>query len=99
MHLDDYVQHDAIGLRELMRGGLVTAAEVEDAARAALARADAELNALALPPFDPALDRAAEGPFAGIPFLIKDGGPTAEGCPSPAAAGASRGSSRRTTAS
>ena len=81
MHLDDYVKHDAIGLRELMRGGLVTAAEVEDAARAALARADAELNALALPPFDPALDRAAEGPFAGVPFLIKDGGPTAEGVP------------------
>jgi amidase len=81
MHLDDYRQYDAIGLRELMHDGQVTAAEVEAAARAALARADAELNGLALPPFDPALDRSAHGPFAGVPFLIKDGGPTAEGVP------------------
>ena len=29
----------------------------------------------------PALEHAADGPFAGVPFLIKDCGPMAEGVP------------------
>ncbi|WP_067820986.1 amidase [Actinomadura kijaniata] len=81
MEISEYVRHDATGLRELLAKGEVTAAEVEDAARAALDRADAELNALALPPFEPALAHDAAGPFAGVPFLIKDIGPMAEGVP------------------
>ncbi|MEV7013233.1 amidase family protein, partial [Streptosporangium sp. NPDC051022] len=81
MELHEYARHDAVGLRDLIAAGEVTAAEVEDAARRALAAADAELNALALPPFSPALDHAADGPLAGVPFLIKDSGPMAEGVP------------------
>ncbi|MEV4097943.1 amidase [Streptosporangium saharense] len=82
MELHEYARHDAVGLRDLIAAGEVTADEVEQAARAALAAADAELNALALPPFTPALDHAADGPLAGVPFLIKDSGPMARGVPS-----------------
>lgn len=81
MELHEYAKHDAIGLHDLMRAGEVTAAEVEVVARRALAAADAELNGLAFPLFSPALERAAGGPFAGVPFLIKDSGPMAKGVP------------------
>ena len=49
-------------------------------ARRSLA-ADAEVNGLALPLFSAALDHAADGPLAGVPFLIKDSGPMAKGVP------------------
>ncbi|MBW8484429.1 amidase [Actinomadura sp. PM05-2] len=81
MDMHEYAKYDAVGLRALIEAGEVTAGEVEGAARAALAAADAEVNGLALPPFDPALDRAATGPLAGVPFLIKDHGPVAGGVP------------------
>ncbi|MFB4309543.1 amidase family protein [Actinomadura sp. GTD37] len=81
MQLHEYARCDAIGLRELIKAGEVTADEVEAVAREALAAADAEVNGLALPLFSPALDHAADGPFAGVPFLIKDHGPVAKGIP------------------
>jgi amidase len=77
----EYARHDAIGLRDLIRDGEVPAAEVESAARAALEVANARVNGLALPLFEPALDRSPDGPFAGVPFLIKDAGPVAKGVP------------------
>ena len=76
----EYAQHDAVGLRELMRTGAVAAAEVEHAARHALEAANAELNALAMPLFGHALEHAADGPLGGVPFLIKDV-PMARGVP------------------
>ena len=79
MELHEYAHYDAIGLRNLMRAGEVNAAEVEAVARQALDVANAELNGLASPLFSPALDHAADGPFAGVPFLIKDSGPMARG--------------------
>ncbi|GAB1689775.1 amidase [Krasilnikovia sp. M28-CT-15] len=81
MHIHEYARYDAVGLRELMAAGEVTAAEVEDAARQALEVANKELNALALPLFDAALAHAPDGVFAGVPFLLKDGGPMAAGVP------------------
>jgi amidase len=83
MELHEYSQYDAVGLRDLMRAGEVTAAEVERVARRALAAADAAVNGLALPVFSPALDHATDGPFAGVPFLIKDSGPMAKDVPFP----------------
>jgi amidase len=64
-----------------MRAGELSAAEVEALARQALDVTNRELNGLAMPPFSPALERAADGPFAGVPFLIKDSGPIAKGVP------------------
>ena len=80
MRLDEYAQHDAVGLRELMRAGAVTPEEVQLVARQALEAANAELNALALPLFPSALEHAADGPLGGVPFLIKDV-PMARGVP------------------
>jgi amidase len=77
----EYGRVDAVGLRDLIRRGAVSAAEVQAAARVALEIADAELNGLALPVFPAALAHAADGPLAGVPFLLKDSGPVAEGVP------------------
>jgi amidase len=81
MDLHEYAGCDAVGLRDLIAAGEVTAGEVETVARQALELTNAELNGLALPLFSPALEHAAAGPFAGVPFLIKDSGPIAAGVP------------------
>ena len=87
MELHEYARYDAVGLRDLIRAGEVSADEVEATARQALAVANAEVNGLALPLFSPALDHAEDGPFAGVPFLIKDTGRWPRECRSPWAAG------------
>ncbi|GAA3240805.1 amidase [Actinocorallia longicatena] len=81
MDLHEYAALDAVGLRELIVSRQVSAAEVEDVARRALGRADEELNALTMPPFETALDHDPDGPLGGVPFLIKDSGPFARGVP------------------
>ncbi|MET8140869.1 amidase family protein [Sphaerisporangium sp. NPDC005288] len=81
MELREYAGYDAVGLRGLIAAGEISAGEVEEVARRALEAADAELNGLALPPFTPALDHDSGGALAGVPFLIKDNGPMAEGTP------------------
>ncbi|HEY7487679.1 MAG TPA: amidase family protein [Streptosporangiaceae bacterium] len=81
MDLQDYASLDAVGLRALIRTGEVSAAEVEAVARRALEHAHADLNALTMPVFDPALDHDATGLLSGVPFVIKDSGPFAKGVP------------------
>jgi amidase len=81
MRVDEYAAHDAVGLRELLRAGEVSEGEVVAVAREAIGAVDGTLNALAMPLFDAPLDHAADGPFAGVPFLIKNSGPVAEGVP------------------
>jgi amidase len=81
MEIHEYARLDATALAELIASGEVGAAEVEAVARRALERANERVNGLTMPPFDKALAHAADGPFAGVPFLIKDTGPVAEGVP------------------
>ncbi|MCK2218778.1 amidase family protein [Actinomadura sp. ATCC 31491] len=81
MQLHEYAKYDAVGLRTLIEAGEVTAGEVEAAARQALDQVNPHVNGLALPPFQPALGHAGDGPLTGVPFLIKDHGPVAEGVP------------------
>ncbi|HEY4460415.1 MAG TPA: amidase family protein [Pseudonocardiaceae bacterium] len=78
MELNEYTRLDATALRELIARGEVSAAEVETVAREAIARANTVVNGLAQPVFEDALVHAADGPFGGVPFLLKDG-PMAEG--------------------
>jgi amidase len=74
-HEPDYAAHDATGLAELVRTGQASAGEL---LQAAIARADAldpKLNAIVSRFDERARQRAAgplEGPFAGVPFLLKD---------------------------
>ncbi|MEU5423469.1 amidase [Streptomyces sp. NPDC001407] len=81
MELYEYASLDAVGLRALIRAREVSAAEVESVARRALAAAGTDLGALTLPLFEPALDHEPDGPFGGVPFVIKDSGPFARGVP------------------
>ena len=75
MTFDEYRQHDALGLAELVARGETTARELLDIA---MARADAvnpALNAVVRRQDDAARATAAgalSGPFAGVPFLVKD---------------------------
>jgi len=75
----EYAEFDATGLKELIDKGDVTADEVRTAAMTALEEVQPRLNALAAPPFEQPVAGAADGPFAGVPFLIKDLVCSAEG--------------------
>jgi len=76
MHLDDYSRYDAVGLAELLRRKEVSAEELVRTALDAIARVNPKLNAVI--DVREADARAAlkagvpEGPFSGVPFLVKD---------------------------
>ncbi|MFN7244888.1 MAG: amidase, partial [Dietzia cercidiphylli] len=84
MHIDEYRRHDALGLADSVRSGEVTAGELLEVA---LQQADAvnpHLNAIVQRMDDRARERVAgplDGPFAGVPFLIKDLGQDYRGVP------------------
>jgi amidase len=72
---DDFAFLDATAQAELVALGKVSAAELVEAAIARIERLDPELNAVIHRRFDKAraeAPRAADGPFAGVPFLVKD---------------------------
>ena len=75
MKPSEYISYDALGLAELVRKKKVSASELVNAA---LARADAlnsELNAIVVRRDEAVRAEAGqdlEGPFAGVPFLVKD---------------------------
>lgn len=71
----DYLRHDALGLAELVTAGEVSAAELLEAAISRAGQVNPRINALVIPMFEQARSRVREplaGPFAGVPFLIKD---------------------------
>ena len=71
----EYADYDALGLAALIASGEVSTSEVLDAALARAAEMQPMLNAICIPMTEIARTRAAaplKGPFAGVPFLIKD---------------------------
>ncbi|MFF3670467.1 amidase [Microtetraspora malaysiensis] len=65
--------HDAVALAGLIRRRELSAAEVEAAAVARLARVAAPLNAIAYPAYDrPRRSDDVDAPFHGVPTLVKD---------------------------
>jgi amidase len=78
---EEYARLDGTGLRELIATGEVTVAEVEAVAHEAIERANERVNGLTQRVFESPLAYADDGPFVGVPFLIKDLGPVAEGVP------------------
>ncbi len=74
--MHDYIDHDATALAGLVKQGAVSPAELVEAAIARIEALNPKLNAVVLPIFERARDRArgpvSAGPFAGVPFLLKD---------------------------
>jgi Asp-tRNA(Asn)/Glu-tRNA(Gln) amidotransferase A subunit family amidase len=74
--LEDYESYDALGLADLVAKGEVTATELLDAAIERVESRNPELNAVVYPWYDEARSAIAaglpEGPFRGVPFLLKD---------------------------
>jgi amidase len=71
-----YTDYDATGLAGLIRDGEVKAKEVVDEAISRIEAHNPTLNAVVIKLFDRALARVdhglPEGPFTGVPFLLKD---------------------------
>ncbi len=75
MRFPEYDEHDATGLAELVRKQEVSAEELIDAAIDRIEARNPALNAVVHPMFARARAEALQprtGPFAGVPFLLKD---------------------------
>lgn len=72
----EYANYDAMGLAALVKAGEVSPAELLETAIARAEQANPALNAINLPLYDYGRQLIAkglpEGPFTGVPFLIKD---------------------------
>jgi amidase len=84
MSWDEWTQHDAVALAQRVRKGEVTPAELAAQASAAIAKTNPQLSAV-IEVFDdvvadPQKDGMnPQGRFAGVPYLMKDLGPTLKG--------------------
>jgi len=81
----EYAEHDGLGLAELVRNKDVTPGELVEAAIERIERHNPTLNAVVHKAYDEARATAAgelpDGPFRGVPFLIKDLGQQVKGWP------------------
>src|SRR5262245_61097947 len=72
----DYEQYDALGLAELVKQGKVTPAELLEAAIERVEARNSAVNAVTMKLYDYGRKAIAEGlpdgPFKGVPFLLKD---------------------------
>jgi amidase len=90
MGFSEYADHDGLALADLIRRREVSPSEVLEAAIERIERHNPVLNAVVHQAFDSARRTAAagppEGPFRGVPFLVKDlncdvgGMPRTDGC-------------------
>ncbi|MCP4005944.1 MAG: amidase [bacterium] len=85
MGFSEYGQYDGLGLAELVRNSEVSPAELVEEAIARIERHNPMLNAIVHKAYDDARQSAAselpDGPFRGVPFLIKDLGCAVAGMP------------------
>lgn len=76
MGFSEYAEHDGLGLAALVAKGEVSPAELVEAAIERIERHDGALNAVVYRAYDEARRTAAgdlpDGPFRGVPFLVKD---------------------------
>lgn len=79
----EYLDYDALGLAELVRRKEASPEELLDAAIARIEAINPEINAVVTKMYDEARATIAsditDGPFAGVPFLLKDLGATYKG--------------------
>jgi len=84
MSWDEWVQHDAVALAARVRRGDVTPAELAAQAAAGVAKINPAVHAVVEVFEDVVADPLKDGlnpggPFAGVPFFMKDLGPTMKG--------------------
>lgn len=76
MRKDEYIRYDGLGLAELVRKGEVSPSELVELSIGLIEEKNPALNAVICKMYDEARKRAAgklmNGPFCGVPFLIKD---------------------------
>jgi amidase len=77
MRFDEYMRHDGLGLAELVEKKEVSPRELVACAIARSEAVNPKLNAIIHPRFSRALEEAGQGrlgdgPFYGVPFLLKD---------------------------
>jgi amidase len=76
MDPSEYASYDGLGLAELVANGKVTAAETVEAAIGLIEQLNPTLNAVIHKSYERARDEASgrlpDGPFRGVPFLLKD---------------------------
>jgi amidase/6-aminohexanoate-cyclic-dimer hydrolase len=81
--MDEFDRYDGLGLGELVRSGEVEAEALLDRAVARVEAVNPKINAVVLHHYDEARRQLAQGspkgPFAGVPFLLKDLGATLAG--------------------
>src|SRR5258706_15385324 len=85
MGFAEYAQYDGLGLAHLVRRGEVSALDLVEECIARIERHNPKLNAIVYKAYDEARAAAKtklpEGPFRGVPFLIKDIGMEVAGRP------------------
>lgn len=83
MKLEEYAAYDALGLAELVQRREVQPIELVETAISGVENLNPVLNAVITPMFDQAREYARkklpDGPFTGIPFLLKDIGAFCQG--------------------
>ena len=72
----DYERYDALGLADLVKRGKVTATQLLEAAIERVEARNPKVNAVIMPLYDygrrAIADGLPDGPFRGVPFLLKD---------------------------
>ncbi len=85
MAFAEYAEFDGLGLAHLVRQGEVTPLELLEEAIARIERRNPTLNAVVYKAYDEArkttVSKLPDGPFKGVPFLIKDIGMEVSGWP------------------
>jgi len=73
--ISDYASHDALGLAQLVKSGKVSAVELAEEAIGRIEKHNPALNAVVTKMYDQgraAAKAPSDGPFKGVPFLLKD---------------------------
>src|SRR5688500_4509363 len=82
---DELARLDATAQAELVASGQMSPSELVEAAISRIERANPDLNAVIHTMYDKALaaarDQLPDGPFRGVPMLLKDLGPMTQGDP------------------
>ncbi|MCU4492482.1 amidase [Acinetobacter guillouiae] len=75
MKFSEYIQYDGIGLAQLVQNKEVQAHELLEIAIQRAEQVNPKINAIVIPIYEHALKNTqnyANGPFSGVPFLLKD---------------------------